>query len=52
MIGERCCNFIVNNYKELQTKVAMITEDKITDLFCLADDFYQFFFHRNSCIAQ
>ena len=36
-------NFIVLKYKELQTIIAMITEDKVTELFCMADDFCKFF---------
>ena len=43
VISENCCNFIVLNYKELQTIIAMITEDKVTELFCMADDFCKFF---------
>ncbi len=43
VISEICCNFIVLNYKELQTKIAIITEDKVTELFCMADDFCKFF---------
>ena len=43
VISKKCCNFIVFNYKEIQTTIAMITEDKITELFCMADDFCQFF---------
>ena len=43
MISENCCNFIVLKYKELQTTIAMITEDKVTELFCMADDFCKFF---------
>ena len=42
VISENCCNFIVLNYKELQTIIAMITEDKVTELFCMADDFCKF----------
>ena len=44
MISENCCNFIVFKYKGLQTIIAMITEDKITELFCMADDFCKFFY--------
>jgi hypothetical protein len=33
----------VLNYKELQTIIAMITADKVTELFCMADDFCKFF---------
>ena len=43
MINENCCNFIVLKYKDLQTIIAMITEDKVTELFCMADDFCKFF---------
>jgi hypothetical protein len=42
VIGENCCNFIVFKYKEIQTIIAMITEDKITELFCMADGFCKF----------
>ena len=30
-------------YMELQTKIAMITEDKVTEIFCMANDFCKFF---------
>ena len=43
VISENYCNFIVLKYKELQTIIAMITEDKVTELFCIADDFCKFF---------
>ena len=43
VISENCCNFIVLNYKELQTIIAMVTEDKATELFCMADDIFKFF---------
>ena len=43
VISEKCCNIIVLKYKELQTIIAMITEDKFTELFCIADDFCKFF---------
>ena len=43
VISENCCNFIALKYKELQTIIAMITEDKVTELFCMADDFCKFF---------
>jgi hypothetical protein len=33
----------VLKYKELQIIIAMITEDKVTELFCIADDFCKFF---------
>ena len=43
VISEICCNFKELIYKQLQTKIAMITEDKVTEIFCLADDFCKFF---------
>ena len=43
VISENCCNLIVFNYKVLQTIIAMITDDKVTELFCMADDFCKFF---------
>ena len=43
VISENCCNFIVLNYKVLQTIIAMLTEDKVTELFCMADNFCKFF---------
>ena len=30
-------------YKQIQTKIAIITEDKVTEIFCMADDFCKFF---------
>ena len=43
VISENSCNFIVLKLKELQTIIAMITEDKVTEIFCMADDFCKFF---------
>ena len=43
MISKICCNFKVLIYKQLQTKIAMITEDKVNEIFCMADDFCKFF---------
>lgn len=43
VISENCYNFIVLKHKDLQTIIAMITEDKVTELFCMADDFCKFF---------
>ena len=43
VISENCCNFIVLSYKELHTIIAMITEDKVMELFCMADDSCKFF---------
>lgn len=43
VISKNCCNFIVLKYKDLQTIIAMITENKVTELFCMADDFCKFF---------
>ena len=43
LISENCCIFIVLKYKESQTIIAMITESKVIELFCMADDFCKFF---------
>ncbi len=43
VISESCCNFIVLIYKDSQTIIAMITESKVIELFCMADDFCIFF---------
>ena len=43
VISESCCTFIVYNYKWLQTITDILTEDKVTELFCMADDFCKFF---------
>ena len=43
VISEIYCNFKVLIYIELQTKIAMITEAKVTEIFCMADDFCKFF---------
>ena len=68
VISEICCNFKALTYKQLQTKIAMITEDKVTEIFCMADDFCKFFdamtakytlkatekrkYHRNSTMSK
>ena len=68
MINEIYCNFKELIYKQLQTKNAMITEDKVTEIFCMADDFCKFFdamtaeytlkptgkrkYHRNSMMSK
>ena len=55
-------------YKQLQTKIAMITEDKVTEICCMADNFCKFFdtmtakytlkptgkreYHRNSTMSK
>ena len=43
VISEICYNFKELIYKQLQTKIAMITEDKVTEIFCMVDDFCKFF---------
>lgn len=43
VISKNCCNFIVLNYKVLQTTIATITESKVIELVCMADDFCKFF---------
>ena len=43
VISEICCNFKELIHKQLQTKIAMIAEDKVTEIFCMSDDFCKFF---------
>jgi len=43
MISEVCCKFKELINKQLQTKIAMITEDKVTEIFCMADNFCKSF---------
>ena len=43
MISENYYNFITLKHKVLQTIIAMLTADKVTELFCMADDFCKFF---------
>ena len=43
MISENCRNFKVLKIKSLQTTIAIITEDKVTEIFCIADDFCKVF---------
>ena len=45
VISENCCNFIVLNYKVLQTIIAMITESKVIELFCMADNLASLIFN-------
>ena len=68
VISEIYCNFNGVIYKQLQTKNAMITENKVTEIFCMADDFCKFFdamttkytlrpigkrkYHRNSTMSK
>ena len=43
MISANYCNFIMLNYQGLQTIIAMLAESKVTELFCMADDYCKFF---------
>lgn len=43
VISENSSNFKVLKNKSLQTIIAMITEDKVTEIFCIADDFCKVF---------
>ena len=43
VISENCHIFIVLKDKELQTIIAIFTKSKVTELFCMADDFCTFF---------
>ena len=68
VINVICCDSKVLIYIELQTRVTMITEDKVTEIFCMADVFCKFFdamttkytlkptgkrkYHRNSMMSK
>ena len=68
VINVICCDSKVLIYIELQTRIAMISEDKVTEIFCMADDFCKFFdamtakytlkptkkrkYHRNSTMSK
>ena len=43
VISENCCTFIVLNYKVVQTIIAMFSEDKVTEIFFMADEFHKVF---------
>ena len=43
VISETCCNLNVLKIKSLQTIIAMVTEDKVTEIFCGADDLCKVF---------
>ena len=44
MISEICYNLKKTNIQTVTNKKnAMITEDKVTEIFCMADDFCKFF---------
>ena len=43
VISEIYCHFKVLMYKQLHDKISMITEDKTTEIFCMADDFCKLF---------
>ena len=67
-ISEICYKFKELINKQLQTKIAMTTEDKVTEIFCMADNFCKFFdamtakytliptrkrkYHRNSMMSK
>ena len=68
VISKICCNFKELINKQLQTKIAMTTEDKVTERFCMADNFCKSFdamtaeytlhptgkrkYHRNSMMSK
>ena len=43
VISESCCTFIVLNYKVVQTILAMFTEDKVTEIFFMTNEFHKVF---------
>ena len=48
--SENCCIFIVLNYKVLQTIIAMLTEDKVTELFFMAEKLLGFTSNGNTLL--
>lgn len=51
VISEICCVFIVLNYKVLQTIIAMITKNKVIELFCMAVDLASLIFNSAMHVA-
>lgn len=45
VISENRCNFMMLNYKVLQTIIAMITGSKVIELFCMADNLASLIFN-------
>lgn len=43
VINEKCCSFKVLKLNKLQTIIAILTDDKVTEIFCIADDFCKVF---------
>ena len=43
VISKNCRIFILLKEKELRTTIALITESKVIELFCMTDDFCKFF---------
>lgn len=43
MANKNCCNFKVLQFNKLQTTIAIIIEDKVTEFLCIADDFSKAF---------
>ena len=43
VINENCRTIIVLYYKVVQTIITMFTEDKVTDIFFMADEFHKVF---------
>ena len=41
--GEDCCGFTLLTHKVAQTIIAVLTEDKVTEIFFTTDDFCKFF---------
>ena len=52
MTSENCCIFMVLIYKELQTIIAIITESKVIELFCMADDLASLIFNFTGFLMQ
>jgi len=52
VISEFCYNFKELIYKQLQTKIAMITEDKVTEIFCMQMTPASFWCNDNKIYAE
>lgn len=42
VINKKCSIFIILKYKETSIIIAMLIKDKVTDLFCIIGDLYNF----------
>ena len=50
MISENCFDFNVLKSKSLQAVIAIVTQDKVTEIFCIADDICEVLFYTRTVI--